>query len=87
MGFGEGQFGLAAWCVGFLGSVGYVGAWGVGFGGWVMYFEPGRSGFAMILGLGGLVLGLGMVGLGVWVLDMGRDNLGLRRGVWGVWAR
>ena len=65
MGFGEGQFGLAAWCGGFLVSVIYAGVWGVGFGGWVGYFESGRAGFGMILVLVRVILGLGVVGLGV----------------------
>ena len=53
------------------------------------YFEPGRTGYGMILVLVGVILGLGVVDFGVWVLGLGRNSLGVRRGVlffWGRWV-
>ena len=74
-----GQNGFVGCCVGVLGLVGGVGVWGARFGGW-----------ADVLGLGGLVLGLrggdvgrGRDGFGDVVVGFGVGQFGFT-GWWGV---
>ena len=47
LGFGEGQLGCAAWCIGFWGSVGCVGPCGIGFRGCRELFGLGWADFGI----------------------------------------